>query len=215
MCTHTREIWRIILIFPYVLRRFGCDSRPSSSCGQDYYATGSPTPSSCASPAFGNSTTAATPTNGLRRTLTPSREEKTAPQNNNGKPTPAVSLDRIDRLFGAPDKIHIPERLLPEAEGRTTAEEAARKQEKVESIRRLLGEGAAESGGGQEAVRLLTLNQLIAHQVKARSRSLAAAAAASSGGVFKEKDAKEEDERSDLSPDIPLPLRQQRESFLI
>ena len=70
-------------------------------------------------------------------------------------------------------------------------------------------------GGGQEAVRLLTLNQLIAHQVKARSRSLAAAAAASSGGVFKEKDAKEEDERSDLSPDIPLPLRQQRESFLI
>ncbi len=130
----------------------------------------------------------------------------------------STSLDRIDRLLGAPDKIHIPERLAPEPEEEEAAggrEEAERRREKVESIRRLLGEG--ESGKEE---RLLTLNQLIARQVKQRSRSLAAASVASRRGSASGNDGEADGnnvdgDRSDSSPDIPLPMRQQRESFLI
>ncbi len=128
-------------------------------------------------------------------------------------------MDRIDRLLDAPDKIHIPERLAPEPEEdeeggrRCSREETERRREKVESIRRMLGEG--ESG---KAESLLTLNQIIARQVKQRSRSFASAAAAAQGeesSAAAGKNVDYDDERSDSSPDIPLPLRQQRESFLI
>jgi hypothetical protein len=128
-------------------------------------------------------------------------------------------VDRIDRLLDAPDKIHIPERLAPEPEEddeggrRCSREETERRREKVESIRRMLGEG--ESGKTES---LLTLNQIIARQVKQRSRSFASAAAAAAQGEESSaagKNVDYDDERSDSSPDIPLPLRQQRESFLI
>jgi hypothetical protein len=215
--------------------RTGCDSRASSATGTDTVGE-SPRSSVCGSPAFGGGASAVTAArqNTLLFRHTEQRQlwnSKPVASGNGGgveatkSKTALPSPDKIDRLLGAPDKISIPDRLMPEAEdARPTAEEAARRQEKVEAIRRMLGEGvAAESSGGggrPDTVRLLTLNQLIAQQVKARSRSLAVAAAAS-----KKKDGgggdgdgglnDEEDHRSDSSPDIPLPMRQQRESFLI
>jgi len=130
-----------------------------------------------------------------------------------GKSAGSTPLDRIDRLLDAPDKIHIPERMVLEAqEEEGGREEAERRREKVESIRRMLGDG---EGGKTES--LLTLNQIIARQVKQRSRSLAAASAAAAQDVESSaaENAENDDDRSDSSPDIPLPLRQQRESFLI
>jgi hypothetical protein len=137
--------------------------------------------------------------------------------NRNAGGVTTAAVDRIDRLLDAPDKIHIPERLAPEPEdeGRRSREETERRREKVESIRRMLGEG--ESGKTES---LLTLNQIIARQVKQRSRSFATAAAAAAAqgeesSATAGKNVDYDDERSDSSPDIPLPLRQQRESFLI
>ena len=62
-----------------------------------------------------------------------------------------VDSTSIDKLFGAPDKIQIPERYVPEKETADPAvagEERRRKMEKVESIRRMLGAQAPAMAGG-------------------------------------------------------------------
>jgi hypothetical protein len=209
----------IIILF----RRFGSDSRASSRL--DSAALNSP---GCDSPRPPTQSRDSQPrdiqpgrahsgrSSALNRERTNSRSPVSGNNRNAGGATTAV--DRIDRLFDAPDKIHIPERLAPEPEEdeeggrRCSREETERRREKVESIRRMLGEG--ESGKTES---LLTLNQIIARQVKQRSRSFASAAAAAQGEESSAagKNVDYDDERSDSSPDIPLPLRQQRESFLI
>ena len=74
-----------------------------------------------------------------------------------------VDSTSIDKLFGAPDKIEIPERYVPEKEAAESAssgsdggEERRRKMEKVESIRRMLGAQAPSTAGGpsQSAINL-------------------------------------------------------------
>lgn len=86
-------------------------------------------------------------------------------------------------------------------------EERRKKMEKVENIKKMLG---GDSVGPQP----LFLNQIIAKQVMEKTRKIAAEAA--QGKPINKMDEEAKDENlSDSSPDVPLPLRQQRESFLI
>ena len=67
-----------------------------------------------------------------------------------------VDTTSIDKLFGAPDKIEIPERYVPEKETSVDSsggsgisqEERRKKMEKVESIRRMLGAQTPATVGG-------------------------------------------------------------------
>ena len=67
-----------------------------------------------------------------------------------------VDTTSIDKLFGAPDKIEIPERYVPEKEtlvdssggSGISQEERRKKMEKVESIRRMLGAQTPATVGG-------------------------------------------------------------------
>ncbi|XP_023344640.1 uncharacterized protein LOC111713888 isoform X3 [Eurytemora carolleeae] len=113
----------------------------------------------------------------------------------------------IDGVLGAPDKIHIPQRYIPEQEENVGEEERRKKMEKVENIKKMLG-------CSDQVNQSLSLNQIIAKQVMQRSRRIAADAARSSV-VNPGNPEDDEDDLSDSSPDVPLPLRQQRESFLI
>jgi len=219
----------IIILFP----RFGSDSRASSrldsSAALDSPGWDSPRPppSSSRTESRDSQSRDTQPRDSQPRDIQPGRAHSgcssalARERTNSRSPVSGNknAVDRIDRLLDAPDKIHIPERLAPEPEEddeggrRCSREETERRREKVESIRRMLGEG--ESGKTES---LLTLNQIIARQVKQRSRSFASAAAAAAQGEESSaagKNVDYDDERSDSSPDIPLPLRQQRESFLI
>jgi hypothetical protein len=193
------------------------DSQPRDTQSRDSQSSGGGGQRGC-SPAPGRANNPAH--SGRSSALARERTNSSSPVFSNRNAGAATAVDRIDRLIAAPDKIHIPERLAPEPEEdeeggrRCSREETERRREKVESIRRMLGEG--ESGKTES---LLTLNQIIARQVKQRSRSFASAAAAAAAQGEESsaagKNADYDDERSDSSPDIPLPLRQQRESFLI
>jgi len=93
------------------------------------------------------------------------------------------SLENIDNLFGAPNKIQIPERYNPRQDkDETTAEEREIRLKKADSIRRMLvdtdipviakGETEGEeSNAREERVQLLALNQVLARQVLERTRA--------------------------------------------
>lgn len=51
-----------------------------------------------------------------------------------------ISENTIDKLFGAPNKILIPERYIPEQTPELSPEEKRRRQEKVEVIKKMLSE---------------------------------------------------------------------------
>jgi hypothetical protein len=51
-----------------------------------------------------------------------------------------ISENTIDNLFGAPNKIFIPERYIPEQAPELSPEEKRRRQEKVEAIKKMLSD---------------------------------------------------------------------------
>lgn len=55
-------------------------------------------------------------------------------------PREKISENTIDRLFGAPNKIFIPERYIPEQAPELSPEEKRKRQEKVEAIKKMLSE---------------------------------------------------------------------------
>jgi hypothetical protein len=55
-------------------------------------------------------------------------------------PREKISETTIDKLFGAPSKILIPERYIPEQTPELSPEEKRRRQEKVEAIKKMLSE---------------------------------------------------------------------------
>lgn len=55
-------------------------------------------------------------------------------------PREKISENTIDNLFGAPNKILIPERYIPEQAPELSPEEKKRRQEKVEAIKKMLSE---------------------------------------------------------------------------
>lgn len=55
-------------------------------------------------------------------------------------PREKISENTIDNLFGAPNKILIPERYIPEQAPELSPEEKRRRQEKVEAIKKMLSE---------------------------------------------------------------------------
>lgn len=55
-------------------------------------------------------------------------------------PREKISTHTIDNLFGAPNKIVIPERYIPEQTPELSPEEKKRRQEKVEVIKKMLSE---------------------------------------------------------------------------
>merc|ERR1712107_2189 len=91
-----------------------------------------------------------------------------------------ISTNTIDNLFGAPDKITIPERYNPEAETEEVShEERQVRLKKVDSIRKMLADQSAPSTSTsenpdedkKEREHLLALNQMIAQQVLQKRRS--------------------------------------------
>lgn len=55
-------------------------------------------------------------------------------------PREKISENTIDNLFGAPNKILIPERYIPEQAPELSPEEKRKRQEKVEAIKKMLSE---------------------------------------------------------------------------
>jgi hypothetical protein len=55
-------------------------------------------------------------------------------------PREKISANTIDNLFGAPNKILIPERYIPEQAPELSPEEKRKRQEKVEAIKKMLSE---------------------------------------------------------------------------
>lgn len=55
-------------------------------------------------------------------------------------PREKISENTIDNLFGAPNKIFIPERYIPEQAPELSPEEKRRRQEKVEAIKKMLSD---------------------------------------------------------------------------
>jgi hypothetical protein len=115
----------------------------------------------------------------------------------------STNLRMIDNLFGIPDKIVIPERYIPDTDmDNQTPEERQVRLKKADSIRRMLAEQSGPAGNAMNSLgdsgsslgdqstmsaevrqqmddekrqreHLLGLNQLIAQQVKERSRMVA------------------------------------------
>merc|ERR1712226_1397290 len=122
--------------------------------------------------------------------------------------SPSSNLRMIDNLFGIPDKIVIPERYVPDTDmDNQTPEERQVRLKKADSIRRMLAEQSGPAGNAMNSLgdsgsslgdqstmsaevrqqmdeekrqreHLLGLNQLIAQQVKERSRMVAVTALA-------------------------------------
>ncbi|CAK1545580.1 unnamed protein product [Leptosia nina] len=87
--------------------------------------------------------------------------------------------DSIDQLLAAPQKIVIPERYIPEKPPELSPEEQQRRQEKVESIKKMLTSSSADPSkspdGEQKRQRehLLQMNQILAKQVTEMSKIIA------------------------------------------
>lgn len=62
-------------------------------------------------------------------------------------PREKISENTIDNLFGAPNKILIPERYIPEQAPELSPEEKKRRQEKVEAIKRMLSDTTPNISG--------------------------------------------------------------------
>ncbi|KAK8741356.1 hypothetical protein OTU49_002624 [Cherax quadricarinatus] len=144
----------------------------------------------------------------------------------------------IDSVLGAPSKIYIPERYMPDEddEKELTEEERALRELKAESIRKMLSETQTTATKGEagedqsseskttassssafkakvaaekkEREHLLALNQILARQVMEKSRVVAVRALT----MLTKQPSSSDD---DLSPMQPLPLVQQRENYLV
>ncbi|XP_037070856.1 translation initiation factor IF-2-like [Pollicipes pollicipes] len=135
--------------------------------------------------------------------------------------------DTIDTLLGAPQKIHIPERYVPELEVEPlSAEERLQRSRKAASIRRMLTQssgfldtigtvsttdhGSSPRGSvvteKLQRAHILQLNEILARQVTEKSKRVAVEALAT---MERPRLVKDND-----SPPPPLPVTQQRESLL-
>ncbi|XP_050672404.1 uncharacterized protein LOC126970504 isoform X4 [Leptidea sinapis] len=120
--------------------------------------------------------------------------------------------DSIDQLLAAPQKILIPERYIPEKPPELSPEEQQKRQEKVESIKKMLTSTSADPNkspdGPEKRQRehLLQMNQILAKQVTEMSKIIAVKA-------LEDLPTHEVAEDSDRSPDVELPIYQQRENF--
>ncbi|EDV90688.1 GH14270 [Drosophila grimshawi] len=96
-----------------------------------------------------------------------------------------ISENTIDNLLLAPNKIVIPERYIPETTPELSPEEKKRRQEKVESIKKMLAEAPISSNENEtlpaskitaekkQREHLLQLNQILAQQVMQVSKIVA------------------------------------------
>ncbi|KAL5283541.1 PLEKHA5 family protein [Megaselia abdita] len=130
-----------------------------------------------------------------------------------------ISENTIDKLFGAPSKIVIPERYIPEKAPELSPEEKRKRQEKVEAIKKMLSEAPINASNDsptdhppskiteekKQREHLLQLNQILAQQVMQMSKIVAENAMAS-------LPSQTENDHSP-SPTDPLPLYQQRDNF--
>ncbi|XP_076055602.1 uncharacterized protein LOC143033881 isoform X3 [Oratosquilla oratoria] len=94
-----------------------------------------------------------------------------------------INETTIDSVLGAPNKILIPERYMPDEddEKEISAEEQAQREQKAESIRKMLTETTANPTKPEmthkekrEREHILALNQILARQVMEKSRIVAA-----------------------------------------
>uniref|UniRef100_A0ABD2W9F8 PH domain-containing protein n=1 Tax=Trichogramma kaykai TaxID=54128 RepID=A0ABD2W9F8_9HYME len=136
----------------------------------------------------------------------------------------------IDSLLGAPNKIFIPERYVPEKTPELSAEEKEQRLKKAESIRKMLSETTVTSADGaddedieksetlkkkvaeekRQRNHILQLNQILAKQVMEKSKMVAANARSD---VSSFDDESTIDDSDDLSPSTPMPLYQQRDNY--
>ncbi|XP_018802728.1 PREDICTED: uncharacterized protein LOC108977483 [Bactrocera latifrons] len=144
-----------------------------------------------------------------------------------------ISENTIDNLLLAPNKIVIPERYIPEKTPELSPEEKKRRQEKVESIKKMLAEAPISTANDttvslppskinaekKQREHLLQLNQILAQQVMQMSKIVAEKAMAkvhNDEGVDDDDDDASptgRDERSSESPSEPLPIYQQRDNY--
>jgi hypothetical protein len=69
-------------------------------------------------------------------------------------PREKISENTIDNLFGAPNKIFIPERYIPEQAPELSPEEKKRRQEKVEAIKKMLSDTTPTLSGNVSVLSL-------------------------------------------------------------
>eukprot|EP00092_Neocalanus_flemingeri_P062608 GFUD01075557.1.p1 GENE.GFUD01075557.1~~GFUD01075557.1.p1 ORF type:complete len:160 (+),score=38.54 GFUD01075557.1:59-481(+) len=95
----------------------------------------------------------------------------------------------FDNLFGAPEKISIPERYIPEQTDERSPEEKRTRLKKADSIRRMLADSSATpvvtrregekttntniTDDKRQREQILALNQVLARQVMEKSRAVA------------------------------------------
>lgn len=72
-------------------------------------------------------------------------------------PREKISENTIDKLLLAPSKILIPERYIPEQAPELSPEEKKRRQEKVESIKKMLSEAPMNSSGNVSFLLLIDI----------------------------------------------------------
>ncbi|XP_055385065.1 protein PF3D7_1417600 [Condylostylus longicornis] len=140
-----------------------------------------------------------------------------------------ISENTIDRLFGAPNKILIPERYIPEKAPELSPEEKKRRQEKVEAIKKMLSEAPINSSNDtvpqppskineekKQREHLLQLNQILAQQVMQMSKIVAEKAMAnlpSKVPGYNNYISTMSEEDQIISPTDSLPIYQQRDNF--
>ncbi|XP_065371611.1 uncharacterized protein kmr isoform X2 [Calliphora vicina] len=152
-----------------------------------------------------------------------------------------ISENTIDNLLLAPNKIVIPERYIPETTPELSPEEKKRRQEKVESIKKMLSEAPISTANETTATlppskineekkqreHLLQLNQILAQQVMQMSKIVAEKAmsrvdnGADNDDDYDDEDEddispngdEDDDERKSESPSQPLPIYQQRNNY--
>ncbi|XP_046803740.1 uncharacterized protein LOC111690014 isoform X4 [Lucilia cuprina] len=153
-----------------------------------------------------------------------------------------ISENTIDNLLLAPNKIVIPERYIPETTPELSPEEKKRRQEKVESIKKMLAEAPISAANETTATlppskineekkqreHLLQLNQILAQQVMQMSKIVAEKAMSKVGNEADNNDEYDDDddddydhspngdndeERKSESPSQPLPIYQQRNNY--
>ncbi|KAG7309321.1 hypothetical protein JYU34_005266 [Plutella xylostella] len=119
----------------------------------------------------------------------------------------------IDQLLAAPQKILIPERYIPERPPELSPEEQQKRKEKVESIKKMLSSSSADQSKSpddeekKQRVHLLQMNQILAKQVTEMSKIIAVKA-------LEEMPSQDNcNDWDDRSPDVELPIYQQRDNF--
>ncbi|KAM3961196.1 pleckstrin homology domain-containing family A member kramer isoform 2-T2 [Aphomia sociella] len=126
--------------------------------------------------------------------------------------THRLADNTIDQLLAAPQKILIPERYIPEKPPELSPEEQQKRQEKVESIKKMLSSSSADPNKSPDTEEkrqrdhLLQMNQILAKQVTEMSKIIAVKA-------LEELPEHKNDELDDRSPDVELPIYQQRDNF--